>query len=503
MLPRSLPWLLSVLFAFCFLLFVSALILHFVNTDENDFDDSSDIYYSFPYDVHIFSVYYYNNSKSLGSSAISILMTADFEVLEHVKQFELLAISSSDDRKVVTTKLERVTPHDACKWITILTTCQLLPNLSQLLVSLGNEHTPIPFEVVSTSPIPVVMCISPLFASESWQNLLLALHVYKQFGAHMHLYVRSIVSPIYEILKVYETEGYLTLKSWNRIHLLNRNIEDFNPNLNVEFRNQAAAQTDCLLKYKESSDYVAFIDLDDILIPRLANNYLGEFNYFSSENPSSVYFHYSKQNTKTKAYKRANFYTVENMLRSIKFQQKTETGKMIVKPANLNSTWIHWPHKTVSFYTVPADINSITHLKTIEMVDGMGTDHEIIPKYEPNVEPDTNEPLIKEKDIKQIEMDFSRMSWKSSIRRHLRSLPNQMKYSKIIGKCFKETYYKYHEAMKESTMLCPGPERCDLTIFKTKCWNSVGEYHSTRDGKMINIHYVENSDFTLGEVCIT
>lgn len=108
----------------------------------------------------------------------------------------------------------------------------------------------IPFEVVSSEPKPVVMCISPLFAAENWHNLLVSLHVYKIFGAHMHLYIRSIVSPMLEILRVYEQEGYATLKPWNRINLLNRDEQDFNPNLNVEFRSQAAAQTDCLLRYK-------------------------------------------------------------------------------------------------------------------------------------------------------------------------------------------------------------------------------------------------------------
>ena len=58
------------------------------------------------------------------------------------------------------------------------------------------------------------------------------------------------MAPLFELLKEYEKQGYLTLQPWHRIHLSNVPMDDFNPNLAVEFRSQAAAQTDCLLQYK-------------------------------------------------------------------------------------------------------------------------------------------------------------------------------------------------------------------------------------------------------------
>uniref|UniRef100_A0A8R1I5E2 Glycosyltransferase family 92 protein n=1 Tax=Caenorhabditis japonica TaxID=281687 RepID=A0A8R1I5E2_CAEJA len=294
-------------------------------------------------------------------------MTADFEVLDRVQRVELLATNSTD-RVSKKAELERVTIHDACKWIAMTATTQLLPNLSTVFVHLGGNQVPIPFEVVPTTPQPVVMCISPLFAAENWQTLLVSLHVYKRFGAHMHLYIRSVVSPILEILRVYEQEKYVTLKPWNRINLLNRDERDFNPNLNVEFRSQAAAQTDCLLRYKEAAEFVAFIDLDDLLIPRAAETYAAEFRYLEAEYPMVAYFTYSKQNTKTKAYRRANVFSIEHVLRNVEFEHVVETGKMIVRPAKLNNTWIHWPNKPMVKLAVDSEFNSITHLKHMDMV---------------------------------------------------------------------------------------------------------------------------------------
>ncbi|EFO94239.1 hypothetical protein CRE_30177 [Caenorhabditis remanei] len=497
MLPRIIPSILSVVFFFSFLFFVAALLLQFVRLDPDDLENQ-EVFHSAPYDVFVYSAFYYNTSKSLGDSSMVILATADFEVLEHVKQLELLVINDTN-RVMAVAELERVTIHDACKWIAMTATAEVVLNPSLLFVSLGGNHAAIPFEVVSTDPVPVVMCISPLFAAENWQNLLVSLHVYKRFGAHAHLYIRSVVSPMFEILRVYEMEGYVTLKPWNRINLLNRDERDFNPNLNVEFRSQAAAQTDCLLRYKESAEFVAFVDLDDLIIPRMANNYVNEFRFLAAENPTVAYFTYSKENTRTRAYKRANVFSIEHVLRSIQFEQATETGKMIAIPSKVNNTWIHWTHKSLKKLDVEASFNSITHLKHIDMLDGMGVDHERVPQYNPTTGADAEKPLISNKNIKMIEKDFNRMSWKSSIRRHLRSLPINMTYSKMISDCYKESYYTFHSANENHGMLCPGPERCDISAHKTRCWNSVGEYHSTRDGKLINIHFAENSDFALND----
>ncbi|CAA95788.2 Glycosyltransferase family 92 protein F13G3.3 [Caenorhabditis elegans] len=499
MLPRIIPSVLSVVLLFSFLFFVTAVLLQFIRIDSPDLENE-EVFHSAPYDIFIYSAFYYNKSKSLGDSSMVILMTADFEVLEKVKNLELLGINDTS-RAMTSAELERVTIHDACKWIAMTATAKIVLNPSLLLVSLGGNHAPIPFEVVSSEPKPVVMCISPLFAAENWHNLLVSLHVYKIFGAHMHLYIRSIVSPMLEILRVYEQEGYATLKPWNRINLLNRDEQDFNPNLNVEFRSQAAAQTDCLLRYKESSEFVAFVDLDDLIIPRVADNYASEFRYLASEHPTVAYFTYSKENTRIKAYKRANVFSIEHVLRNIKHEQQTETGKMIAIPSKINNTWIHWPQKNLKKLAVKPEFNSITHLKHIELLDGLKSKNEEEPKYNPSTGLDNDKPLISNKNIKMIEKDFNRMSWKSSVRRHLRNLPINMTYSKLISDCYKQSYYAFHSANENHGMLCPGPERCDISNHKTRCWISVGEYHSTRDGKLINVHFAENADFALNDGC--
>ncbi|RCN27324.1 hypothetical protein ANCCAN_26943 [Ancylostoma caninum] len=166
-----------------------------------------------------------------------------------------------------------------------------------------------------------------------------------------------MVSPVFELLKIYESEaslfqGYLTIQPWLRITLLTISELDFNPNVNVEFRNQAAAQTDCLLQYKESASYISFVDLDDVLIPRLASSYLDEFAHLFHSMPNVAYIHYTKENTKLVAgedlgsnyvAKRPSDFSLKEMLTSIQFERVSETGKLVADPRYVNSTWIHFP----------------------------------------------------------------------------------------------------------------------------------------------------------------
>ncbi|VDP19612.1 unnamed protein product [Heligmosomoides polygyrus] len=249
----------------------------------------------------------------------------------------------------------------------------------------------IPFREPALKRHDVVTCIAPLFGNEQWQQALFAAHVYRKFGSHMHLYIRSMVSPVYELMRVYEKEGYLTIQPWLRLVLLTIPEQQFNPNVNVEFRNQAAAQTDCLLQYKESASYIAFVDLDDVLIPRLAGSYLGEFAHLFHYMPNVAYIHYMKENTKLEAVKSSSMFSLRGMLSSVSFEQKGETGKMVANPMYVNSTWIHFP----AFIT-----------------DGMERLEDRCVKFslpkQLNSKSFSEQPLLSMRDIDDIQFDFER-----------------------------------------------------------------------------------------------
>lgn len=98
--------------------------------------------------------------------------------------------------------------------------------------------------------IGVVACFSPLFYYERWQLIIATLEIYRQFGVGVQTYyIQSMVAEVFEFLKVYERRGLVDIQTWANIVLGDQGL-DYNPNEELEWRNQASAHTDCLLKYK-------------------------------------------------------------------------------------------------------------------------------------------------------------------------------------------------------------------------------------------------------------
>lgn len=139
----------------------------------------------------------------------------------------------------------------------------------------------------------VVSCFSPMFLNDNWQLLLLTAEVYSHYGAFLQFYVRSMLSPLLDLLRTYKNAR---ITPWPGVelgilcHFSSPNLKNisgkerassasFDPNIELEFRNQASAMTDCLLMYKEAAEYIMFPDPDDVIIPRTGSSYLEEFNW--------------------------------------------------------------------------------------------------------------------------------------------------------------------------------------------------------------------------------
>lgn len=77
--------------------------------------------------------------------------------------------------------------------------------------------------------------------------------------------------------------------------LENSKLKD--PNKELEWRNQAGAHTDCLLKYRESAEFIIVSDIDDVLIPKLGKTYIDEFRFLYERSPLAAGFIYNRYNT--------------------------------------------------------------------------------------------------------------------------------------------------------------------------------------------------------------
>ncbi|KAF1757337.1 hypothetical protein GCK72_013792 [Caenorhabditis remanei] len=216
----------------------------------------------------------------------------------------------------------------------------------EVRISIGNTiftaKFQIPFKMARyTAPKPVIICISPQFVAEQWQIFMMHVHVANRFGGHLHIYLSSIIDSYFELMKEYEKQGYVTIDFWRRMKFAHSETPYFEPNINTELRNQAGAQTDCLLQYKEAAKYIAFFDMDDILFPMMYTSYLEEFDseWTIQPNASSIVFK-RREHEFVKAEYLSEF-SMHDIISSLKSSRTIKAGKVIVKPHLYNSTWIH------------------------------------------------------------------------------------------------------------------------------------------------------------------
>ncbi|EFP05639.1 hypothetical protein CRE_27493 [Caenorhabditis remanei] len=453
----------------------------------------------------ITSAYYYPTSKSLGNHAIALVMSinlvkgpiSQMETVLAPDPTELVIMAKNETSSIiVSAPYLRVTPHEVCQIITIFATVQLLPNVKSISMVGDNGMTEIPFTIPSYTKRDVVVCTSPLFVSEQWQNFLFAVHIYRKFGAHMNLYLISSVNSFYELMKEYEREGYMKIQPWVKVDFPGVPRTTADPHGQIEFRNQAASQTDCLLQFKESARFVTFLDLDDVLIPKLAPTYAEEFQKLMEGKKRLAYIFYHKENYDAITVRDSSKFSLKKMFSSLECKHKRETGKIVVDPRNLNYTWIHFPPilpNGLEKYEVTENV--ITHLKTIIWSDDQDPSSKIL--IEPPYFDNSSATIISSKAILNIEDDLRKMMRKPRIRKIFPKLPNIHYFTDLVVKCYNDRYYRYHYSGRIGEIKCPGPQLCGFHQHpKIKCTHVNATHNSMEKLSPITYYYATDPHFT-------
>ncbi|KAH7721653.1 Protein F13G3.3 b [Aphelenchoides avenae] len=181
-----------------------------------------------------------------------------------------------------------------CRWAAYTVVCPVVER--PLSFKIGHTGLSVPYREPVERKIGVVACFSPLFYYERWQLIIATLEIYRQFGVGVQTYyIQSMVAEVFEFLKVYERRGLVDIQTWANIVLGDQGL-DYNPNEELEWRNQASAHTDCLLKYKQAAEFIIVADIDDILFPRLGSKYIGEFRRLAARAPTAASFSYNRYN---------------------------------------------------------------------------------------------------------------------------------------------------------------------------------------------------------------
>lgn len=308
--------------------------------------------------------------------------------------------------------------YDSCAFVNVLAKTNLLPNLQKLeildgdtrmevslikLITSYHSYHQIPFRrPLTTAPAPVIICITPQFLSEQWQLFIIQAHIARKFGGHVHLSVISMIDTFYQLVKEYQKEGYVTLDYWIRPKFL-KATDSVEPNANMEWRNIGGGHTDCLLKYKESADFITFFDLDDVFLPRGFSTYSSEFSVLSVLNPKIKSFHYEKREFLLYRESELSDINFSKTFGNSYYAPDVMVGKTVAKPKNINSMWIHKSFNIPDEERLYLKHNFILHLQKPK--ERNGTEELEIMKVD-FVE--MKELMMERKVLEELQMDFER-----------------------------------------------------------------------------------------------
>jgi hypothetical protein len=131
-----------------------------------------------------------------------------------------------------------------------------------------------------------------MFFFERWQAAITAIHMYKFHKVDlMVIPVVSAIKEMFELLREYEKDGIVRLK---RAALIPR-IDglDYDPNSESDWFNQVLNFDECLYEYRESAEFIAFADMDDIMIPKHGISLHEEMSQLAAAHPNLASFEFS------------------------------------------------------------------------------------------------------------------------------------------------------------------------------------------------------------------
>ncbi|VDN54248.1 unnamed protein product [Dracunculus medinensis] len=332
----------------------------------------------------------------------------------------------------------------------------------------------IEFRNPAAGALNIVACFSPLFLSDNWQLLLISLELHKFYGASLQVhYIQSILSETMAILKIYEAQKVVSIEPWSKINFDKLNIA-YDPNLELNWRNQESAMCDCLLKYKESASFIIFGDIDDVLIPRMSNSFFAEFTYFHSLFPKAAAFLYDRHQVSIKAERNPLNFSLARTISRTKITNDLDDPKSIAIPSRIHSTFIHWPGIVLPGYNIQRiknTTNFMLHLRHWQS--------EVIAK-------NISELKISKNVTREIDRTFHNFVEKYAIKEFM-DLPSRNFYFPLIEQCYNAIFY----SKAKQPDFCPTPMRCNVTpVIGVRCTLGKNIYKSNKLGG-ITVHTVQ------------
>uniref|UniRef100_A0A914PIN2 Glycosyltransferase family 92 protein n=1 Tax=Panagrolaimus davidi TaxID=227884 RepID=A0A914PIN2_9BILA len=219
-----------------------------------------------------------------------------------------------------------------------------------------------------------------MIAFEDFALFLVQMETFRYFGGHLVVaYLECAIKKVYELMKIYEKDGLLKMRHAYKASD-NPNIP-YDSDAQTEFSNQLTNSHLCLYEFRESAEFIAFTDWDDVLFVRqifgkIPLTFAESFRKISFLNPSVASFSVSRYPfINEKAFRPKSYpFSFEKLFNQLNYSLKTTPSKLVVRPQNVGGVWIHnlgyLESNKYQDINVDSKIAAIFHIKNLITDEG-------------------------------------------------------------------------------------------------------------------------------------
>ncbi len=243
-------------------------------------------------------------------------------------------------------------------------TCKTADNLNLLHLSQGRSNESLTFTV----------CVSPIYRYDNVHQLVEFIEAHRLFGVQKFVfYNMSAGANVTRYLNFYQRQGVVDILPWNFPSTVDGR---------THYHAQVVMLHDCLYRYMFKSKYVAFLDLDEIIVPRKHYNWTDMISSMATLPRRKtacaftfqcVFFRTDWADNSTvasnKAIKELNIQSLLKLKRETKIWPHHQRSKFIAIARKVETVGIHFVGRGIGGFNekfVPFEIGAVHHYRRFE-----------------------------------------------------------------------------------------------------------------------------------------